>query len=227
MKEKPVRNRPSTTGGLNLTLLEGHGGEPGVTKWPAATKDDDVTTASLKIVLLRAEDGTAVADAVREAKAGVFASLAAVKTQLSQMDVLVSGCGIPECNGRFKWVADQERSGYPRFENNFGHCLYRYEYGCDWRIDAEYHAEHAESQAIYAPREGDAEGMTGGIAQREWEQQGLIYIDSENMLPDGKHAWTDQKKLFAMLRAGAMSEEIEKATEIQHQVTIKLRRKRG
>ena len=68
----------------------------------------------------------------------------------------------------------------------------------------------------------------GRTRQQEWEREGLIYIDAASLLPVGKQVWTDQKKLFDMLRVGALSDEIEaKVAEIQHQVTIKLRRKRG
>ena len=117
-------SRPTNTGGICMEpwgLDESEReAEPGVTKWLALTKDESVVTASLKLVVLRTEDGSAVADAVSEAKAGVAASLAEVRRQLSGMDVLVSGCRIPECNGRFEWVADQDQSGYPRFENEHG-----------------------------------------------------------------------------------------------------------
>jgi len=36
-----------------------------------------------------------------------------VKKQLEGMDVLVSGCTIEECNGRFQWVDDQVRETGP------------------------------------------------------------------------------------------------------------------
>ena len=109
------------------------------------------------------------------------------------------------------------------------HCLFRYECGCDWRISRSYDEGCAE-RAVYAPRAGDVDAVTapGRTRQQEWEREGLIYIDAASLLPVGKQVWTDQKKLFDMLRVGALSDEIEaKVAEIQHQVTIKLRRKRG
>lgn len=48
-------------------------------------------------------------------------------TVLAGMDVLVSQCGIPQCNGRYKMVGEVASSGYPRFENEYGYCLFRRE----------------------------------------------------------------------------------------------------
>ena len=45
--------------------------------------------------------------AIEEGRRRVETSRARVKQQLENMDVLVSGCTMEECNGRFQWVADQ------------------------------------------------------------------------------------------------------------------------
>lgn len=61
---------------------------------------------NLQVVML--SDKHAVDTAVRESRASVDSALAQVKQQLQGMDILVSGCGIEKCNGRFKCVEDEQ-----------------------------------------------------------------------------------------------------------------------
>jgi hypothetical protein len=52
-------------------------------------------------------DENAADAAIEESRRRVDTARTRVRQQLEGMDILVSGCTIEQCNGRFQWVADQ------------------------------------------------------------------------------------------------------------------------